>query len=241
MLEHRQALTGVRLDRPGDHVAARVGHQATHAGDLADLHHVPSGTGADHHVDGVELLGREERLHGLAHLLGGLGPDLHFLLAPLAVGDDAPAEVLLLLLGLLLVVGQDCLLLRRRLHVVDGDGQARLGRVVEAEVLDGVEAVADVGLPRSRWRGRRRSCRMSPLRMTRLTVLEARRAGVSSNREPAVGGGPPAVSAPGVVVAVEDLDAGVCRVIWPALVGHSRRRRRCGRPGPRPWRPPPPR
>ena len=93
VLEHRQALAEVRLDRPGDHVASGVGHEAAHAGDLADLHHVPSGAGADHHVDGVERLGLEELLHRLAHLLGGLGPDLHFLLAPLTVGDDALAEV----------------------------------------------------------------------------------------------------------------------------------------------------
>ena len=39
-------------------------------------------------------------------LLGGLGPDLDFLLAPLAVGDDAPAEVAPPLLGLLLVLGR---------------------------------------------------------------------------------------------------------------------------------------
>ena len=61
VLEHLEALTEVRLDRAGDHVAAGVGHQAAHAGDLADLHHVPAGTRADHHVDGVELLGLEAR------------------------------------------------------------------------------------------------------------------------------------------------------------------------------------
>src|SRR4029078_10420087 len=43
VLQHRQTLTEVRLDGAGDHVTARVGHQATHAGDLPDLHHVPSG------------------------------------------------------------------------------------------------------------------------------------------------------------------------------------------------------
>ena len=51
VLEHRQALTEVGLDRAGDDLAPRVGDQAAHAGDLADLHDVAAGAGADHHVD----------------------------------------------------------------------------------------------------------------------------------------------------------------------------------------------
>ena len=56
VLQHVEALTEVRLDRAGDHVTTGVGHQATHAGDLADLHHVAASTRAHHHLDGVELL-----------------------------------------------------------------------------------------------------------------------------------------------------------------------------------------
>ena len=41
------------------------------------------------------------------HLVGGVGPDLDFLLAPLVVGDDAPLELLLDLLGFLLVAVED--------------------------------------------------------------------------------------------------------------------------------------
>ena len=157
VLEHRQALTEVRLDRPGDHVATGVGHQAAHAGDLADLHHVPSGTGADHHLDGVELLGLERLLHVLADLVGGRGPDLDLLLAPLAVGDDALAELVLDLLGPLLVLLEDAGLLGRRLDVVDRDGEAGLGGEPEAEVLDVVEAAGHDGLGVTRWPARRRS------------------------------------------------------------------------------------
>src|SRR3546814_488124 len=107
VLEHREPLAEVALDGTRDHVATGVGHQAAHARDLADLHHVPSGTGADHHVDGVELLGGESRLHRLPHAVGGVGPDLHLLLAPLAVGDDALAELLLDLVGFLLVRSEE--------------------------------------------------------------------------------------------------------------------------------------
>ena len=38
--------------------------------------------------------------------VGGVGPDAHLLLAPLAVGDDAPAELVLDLVGLLLVLSR---------------------------------------------------------------------------------------------------------------------------------------
>ena len=111
VLQHRQALAEVRLDRPGDHVATGVGHEAAHAGDLADLHHVPAGARAHHHVDGVELLGAQRLLHGVTDLLGGLGPDAHLLLAALTVGDDAPPELRLDLVGLLLELVEDRLLL----------------------------------------------------------------------------------------------------------------------------------
>ena len=91
VLEHRQALTERGLDRAGDHLAARVGDQALHAGDLADLLGVPSGTGVDHHVERVERERRQRLLHGPADLGVGRRPDLDLLLAPLVVGDDAPA------------------------------------------------------------------------------------------------------------------------------------------------------
>src|SRR6266498_2611438 len=93
VLEHLEALTEVGLDRPRDHVAAGVGHQAAHARDLADLHHVPSGARTHHHVDRVEVKRPEALLHGLPNLLGGLGPDADLLVPALAVGDDAPAEL----------------------------------------------------------------------------------------------------------------------------------------------------
>ena len=47
---------------------------------------------------GLNFVRRHEILHGLRHLVGGVGPDLDLLLAPLVVGDDA-AVVLALDLG----------------------------------------------------------------------------------------------------------------------------------------------
>ena len=56
VLEHRQALAEVRLDRARDDLALRVGHQTTHSRDLPDLHPVTASTRVDHHVDRVGLL-----------------------------------------------------------------------------------------------------------------------------------------------------------------------------------------
>ena len=140
VLEHREALTERGLDRPGDHLAPGVGHQALHAGDLADLLAVPPGSGVDHHVDRVEGDVGHRLLHGLPDLGVGRRPDLDLLLAPFVVGDDAPLELGLRLLRLLLVAVEDGPLVRGRHHVADGDGQTRLGPVTEAEVLDPVEA-----------------------------------------------------------------------------------------------------
>src|SRR5437868_1600817 len=87
---------------------------------LAMTSRLPSGVRVGHHVDRVAL--GEVRLHGVLHLVGGLGPDLDQLLPTLLVGDDAPAVLLLDLLGALLVGVEDLLLLLGRLDVVDADG-----------------------------------------------------------------------------------------------------------------------
>ena len=74
VLEHRQALHEVGLDRPLDDLALRVGHQAAHPGELADLLERSAGPGVGHHVDRVQLV--EVVLHRLGDLVGGLVPEL---------------------------------------------------------------------------------------------------------------------------------------------------------------------
>ena len=64
VLEHRQALHEVGLDRPLDDLALRVGHQAAHPGELADLLERPAGSRVGHHEDRVQLV--EVVLHRLA-------------------------------------------------------------------------------------------------------------------------------------------------------------------------------
>ena len=72
VLEHRQAFHEVGLDRALDDLALRVGHQATHARQLADLLERATGTRVGHHEDGVQLV--EVLLHRLGDLVGRLVP-----------------------------------------------------------------------------------------------------------------------------------------------------------------------
>src|SRR6478609_6974527 len=143
-LQHGQTLAEVRADRSRDDVALRVRHQATHTGDLAQLHPVTTSTRGDHPVDGVGA--RQVRLHLLGDLVGRLGPDLDELLATLVVGDQTTLVLGLDLGGLLLVALEDLELARRRDDVGDGDRGARAGRPVEAVLLERVEARRDLHL-----------------------------------------------------------------------------------------------
>jgi hypothetical protein len=98
-LEHCEAFAVARLDGSRNHVAARVGDQPAHAGDLAHLQHVAASTRTDHHVERVELHRLERDLHRVLDLGGRLGPDLDLFLTTLPIGDDTATELLLDLVG----------------------------------------------------------------------------------------------------------------------------------------------
>ena len=137
VLEHRQAFHEVRLDRPLDDLTLRVRHQTAHTGELTDLVERSAGTGVGHHEDRVGLV--ERVLHRLRDDIGRLGPDRGDALPPLLLGHQA-ALVLALDLGhILLVAGEDGLLLGRDDDVVLRDRHAGLRRVAEGERLDRVE------------------------------------------------------------------------------------------------------
>src|SRR5699024_2607732 len=123
VLEHRQALAVVGLDRTGDDLALRVGHEATHPGDLAHLHPVAAGPRTDHRVDGV-LLG-EVRPHRDVDLVGRLGPDLDELGTPLVVGDETAVVLAPPLAGAGFVRLEDLRLRGRGDHVGDRDRPTR--------------------------------------------------------------------------------------------------------------------
>ena len=94
---------------------------------------------------GLNFSADELGFHRPADLVGRLGPDLDFLLAPLVVGEDAAVVLLLDLLGLAFELLEQRGLLGRGPHVGDRDGEPGTGRELEAQVLQVVEGPGDLG------------------------------------------------------------------------------------------------
>ena len=137
VLQNGQALAEVRLNRTVDDFALRVGHQAAHTGELANLLDVASGTGEGHHVDGVELV--EVLRHGLANFLVGIVPDVDDLLVALLVGHEAHLVVLVDGGDALIGLGENRRLGRRDGGVVHRHGNTGARGVVETGVLQTIE------------------------------------------------------------------------------------------------------
>ena len=144
VLQDVQALAEVGRDRRLDDRAVRLGHQAAHAGQLADLRRGAARTGVGHHVDGVErllvdalavavlgLLLGELRHHDLADFVAGLAPDVDHLVVALAGGHETRDVLLLDLLDFLLGTLDQAGLFLRHEHVVDADGDAGARRQPE--------------------------------------------------------------------------------------------------------------
>jgi hypothetical protein len=105
VLQNAQALAEVALNGTVDDLALRIGHQAAHAGQLADLLDVASSTGVRHHVDGVEPV--EVGLHRIADFLVRGIPDVDYLAVALLIGHQAHLVVLVDGGDLLVGLGQD--------------------------------------------------------------------------------------------------------------------------------------
>ena len=142
VLQNGQALAEVSLDGVVDGLAAGVGHQTAHAGQLADLLDVTSCTGEGHHVDGVELV--EVLCHGVADGLVGLVPHGDDLALALLCRGEAHLVLFLDLCYTRVCLGQDLLLLGRDGGVVDRDGDTSAGGVVEAGGLEAVQNAAEI-------------------------------------------------------------------------------------------------
>ena len=145
VLQNVQAFTEVRRNGRLDDGAVRLGHQATHAGQLADLRGRAAGAGVGHHVDGVErflldfvavavddlFLGQLGH-HDLGDFVAGLAPDVHHLVVALASGHETGDVLLFDLLHLGFGTADDLGLLRRHQHVADGDRDAGVRGQAEA-------------------------------------------------------------------------------------------------------------
>ncbi len=91
VLEDGHPLAEVAPHGDVDDPARRVGHQAAHRAELADVALVPSGARGGHHRDRP---GRVERAHHLVgHRRRGLLPHADDLLVALVLGDEAALEL----------------------------------------------------------------------------------------------------------------------------------------------------
>ncbi len=144
VLGHTQTFAVAGDNRTGNHFTARVRDQSTHTGDVSDLQPVTTGSRGHHPVNRVVLL--ECLTHRLVHLTGALAPDFHEFATTLLVGDKTAVKLRLHFLRLLLVLGDNLVLLLRARHVTQGNGHTGARRPVEAGVLDLVQSVGDHNL-----------------------------------------------------------------------------------------------
>src|SRR5262249_38299926 len=97
-------------DWPLDDFAARLGHQATHAGELTYLLPVAARSGINHQIHWIQFFTALIVLQGPKHHTGNfvasMGPDVDDLVVTLAVGYDAFSILLLNLTNLLIGVFQ---------------------------------------------------------------------------------------------------------------------------------------
>ncbi len=82
-----------------DDLAAGLGHEAAHAGELLDLLAITARAGIDHQINRVQFLAAlvvfEGAEHDVGDLFAGMRPDIDDLVVAFAVGDDAVAILLL--------------------------------------------------------------------------------------------------------------------------------------------------
>src|SRR5690606_4400312 len=147
VLEYVQTFTEVRGNRRLDDGAVRLGHQATHTGQLTDLGSRTTGARVSHHEHGVEgvlldflalaidnLLFRQVGHHRLGHFVVGLGPKVNHLVVLLALGDQAGGVLAFDFLHFLGGCIDDARLLIRDDEIVHADGNAGNRRIGETGV-----------------------------------------------------------------------------------------------------------
>src|SRR4029077_18260678 len=111
-----------------DDFAGGLGHQSTHAGELADLLFRSSSARVGHDVNRIEFAFFVAALHFTEHLVGhffgNARPDFDDFVVALTVGDGSIKILLLHSHNLLLGVFDQNLLAVWNDHVVDANGQA---------------------------------------------------------------------------------------------------------------------
>ncbi|CFW85983.1 Uncharacterised protein [Bordetella pertussis] len=147
VLQYVQAFAEVGGNRGLDDRAVRLGHQAAHAGQLANLGGRTTGARVGHHVDRVERflahflamtvddrLGGQLLHHRLADLVAGLAPDIDHVVVALLRGHQTRRVLLVDFLDLAAGLGQDAFLGLRDQHVFHGDRDAAARGQAEARL-----------------------------------------------------------------------------------------------------------
>ena len=150
-MQHVEPFTEIGRDRGFDDRAVRLGHQTAHTGELTNLRGRAARAGIGHHEDGIKRrlayrvaggAGDELRAelfhHGLRYLIIGMGPDVDDLVVALAGRNEARGVLLFDFLDLLLGRFDDARLVFRHDHIVDADGNAGAGCVLETGIHQAV-------------------------------------------------------------------------------------------------------
>src|SRR5205807_2113540 len=143
ILQHGETLTEVGGDGCLNDFTGRLGHEAAHAGELANLLLRSTGAGVGHNINRVQLADLIQLLHVVEHfigdLLGHVRPDFDHLVVTLTVGDSSIQILLLDGNALLFCVSYQTFLVVRDDHVINADGETGLGGIAEPKFLDLIE------------------------------------------------------------------------------------------------------
>ena len=132
-----QAFTEVGADREVNDLPLRVGHQATHADQLAHLGHVAPSTGVGHHPHRIEWIVLVEVLLDRIHqTLVGLRPGVDDLGMTLNFRDHTKAIRLLSGRDQLFRLSKKILLRFGDLQIIHRNGHRSLSGVFEAKILE---------------------------------------------------------------------------------------------------------
>ncbi len=140
VLKHVQPFPEIGGNRRFDNRTIRFCHQTSHTGQLTDLRRRTTSAGISHHINGIErflcscrsitpddILDFQLIHHGLADAVTCLAPDIDHLVVTFAGSHQTGCILLFDLLDFLFGSRNQFRFLFRHQHVVDTDGNTRLG------------------------------------------------------------------------------------------------------------------
>src|SRR5437588_285527 len=143
IFQHGEAFAEVGSDGRLDDFAGRLGHQAAHSGELANLLFRTARAGVGHDVDRVDVAFLVLAFEGLKHFVGNffgdVAPDGDDFVVALAVGDGAVEVLLLDFDAFFFGRVNEPVFIAGNEHVIDADRDAGARGVSEAQRLEVIE------------------------------------------------------------------------------------------------------